>query len=182
MPLDTSDFGSRHAALAIGFDFASARRDAVILNPNGNLGAALREAREHLGLAVLDIASVTRVRAAHLGAIEAFDLDRLPARPFTVGYVRAYASALGLDGDAVAERFRAEAPRLDGALRAPCGIHRAPRRLGWLGVTGLLIVAAVLAWNLFRHAQNTAPRQRAAVQSLAAARIDVGPAHLGAPL
>ncbi len=182
MPLDTSDFGSSHAALALGSDFASLRRANVILNPNGNLGAALREAREHLGLAVMDIASVTRVRAAHLGAIEAFDLDRLPARPFTVGYVRAYASALGLDGDAVAARFRDEAPRLDGALRAPCGIHRAPRRLGWLGVAGLLIVSAVLAWNLFRHAQTNAPRQGAAVQSLVAVRIDAGPAHLGAPL
>ena len=156
MPLDTSDFGSSHAALALGSDFASLRRDAVVLNPDGNLGAALREAREHLGLAVMDIASVTRVRAAHLGAIEAFDLDRLPARPFTVGYVRAYASALGLDGDAVAARFRDEAPRLDSALRAPCGIHPAPRRLGWWGVTGLLIVSAVLAWNLFRHAQASA--------------------------
>ena len=103
----------------------------IISRPCGRLGSLSERdramsaracaPRESLDLAIEDIAQATRVRAAHVAALEAFDLDKLPARPFAIGYVRAYALALGLDADAVVARFRAEAPDLDTGLRAPRG-------------------------------------------------------------
>ena len=68
------------------------------------LGDHLRATREHKSLSLVQVAEATRVRRVYLEAIEANDLAPLPSRPFAVGYVRAYARALGLDGDAAVAR------------------------------------------------------------------------------
>src|SRR5271165_2672072 len=91
-----------------GDQIAALRPVRVVLDERGHVGAALRAARERLGLAEDDIAQFTRVRSAYITAIEAFDFDALPARPFVVGYVRAYAVAMGLEPEAVVARFHAE--------------------------------------------------------------------------
>ncbi|MGI8839625.1 MAG: helix-turn-helix domain-containing protein [Caulobacteraceae bacterium] len=131
---------------------APLRPAAVVLAPDGDLGSALRAARESLGLAIEDIAQATRVRAAHIADLERFDLDALPSRPFVVGFVRAYARSLGLEPEAVVARFRAEAPRVDDALRAPGGLHlQRRRRFGWIAAFAFLVLGAVTSWNIARH-------------------------------
>ncbi|HMP62440.1 MAG TPA: helix-turn-helix domain-containing protein, partial [Phenylobacterium sp.] len=67
------------------------------LESGPNIGAALKAAREFRGLSLQDVADSTCIRRAYLAAIEEMRLDDLPSRPFTVGYIRAYAKALGLD-------------------------------------------------------------------------------------
>ena len=181
MRLEASDPSAKVATP--GPILARLRPTPVVLRSDGNIGAALREAREGLGLAVDDIASATRVRAAHLSAIEAFELDKLPAWLFAVGYVRAYARALGLEAESVVDRFKIEAPSPDRVLRAPGGVRRDPRRLGALGVTALVIGAVVLTWNVARHQQSGPARLSATPASPAAApHPPNGPAQLGAPL
>ncbi len=186
MSLDKRAVGDTPDVAAQGGNLASLRPVKVVLTEYGNVGAALRGAREALGLEVEDIAQATRVRAAHLAAIEAFELSALPSRPFAVGYVRAYARALGLDAEAVVARFKAEAPPPDGDLRAPGGLgHNAPRRWRWLAVLAVGVVAAVVTWNLTRHAQVAPPHRGAALaapRAALAARPPAGPAILGAPL
>ncbi|MHB8528162.1 MAG: helix-turn-helix domain-containing protein, partial [Caulobacteraceae bacterium] len=135
-------------------------------------------------LTVDEVALATKIRPNHIEAIESFDLDKLPARPFTVGYVRAYAEVLGLDAGEVVSRFRQEAPRIDIELRAPAGVgHQRSRRHGWMAVVAMAGLAAVVGWNFARHAA-AAPRKAAASQATAEKLIVpvAGPAHLGAPL
>ena len=186
MPLDSGAVTEVGAAVFANEPHARVRRPTVILNPSGNVGAALRMARESLGLSLQDIAMATCVRPPYLAAIEAFDLQLLPSRPFAVGYVRAYAIALGLDAATVVARFRAEAPAPDTALRPPMGIVRStPARFGRIAFAAGLLVTAVVSWNLARHAvaapsrrvvaDITSPTQRAAM-------LVAGPAHLGGPL
>ena len=186
MPRDTGEFEDIQGVAPTRADLASLRPFKVVLSEAGNVGSALREAREALGLAVEDIALVTRVRAGHLAAIEAFDLGGLPSRPFAVGYVRAYARALGLDAEAVVARFKAEAPRVDGELRPPGGLGQDyPRRFGWIAGAAVLLAAAVLTWNFVRHARVAATRPAvpvAAARGPLNVRPPAGPAHLGAPL
>jgi len=158
----------------------------AVLDPAGSVGAALAGAREGLGLSVDDIAMATRVRPAHLAAIEAFDLESLPSRPFTIGYVRAYARALGLDAEAVVARFKAEAPAPDADLRPPIGIdHRAAGRLGRIALVAGVVVSGVVAWNFARHAM-AAPSPPASTGLHSAPQIasrhSAGPALLGEPL
>lgn len=70
------------------------------------LGARLREARIRSGLELADAERATCIRAANLAAIEDERFDALPADVYAAGFVRAYAEFLGLDGEALAQRFR----------------------------------------------------------------------------
>jgi hypothetical protein len=154
MPLDSGDIAEERIALYADDKIAALRPVRIVLETAGNVGAALRAARERLGLAEDDIAQFTRVRSAYIAAIEAFDFDALPSRPFVVGYVRAYALALGLEPEAVVARFHAEAPKVDGKLRPPGGVsYDAFASIRRLLIVGAMVVAAVTVWNLARRAE-----------------------------
>ena len=182
MPLDTGDVAPEiRNAGAVADGLAPLRPIRVVLDETGSLGDALRTARESLGLGIDDIAQATRVRGAYLTSLETGDLDALPARPFAIGYLRAYARALGIEPDAVVARLIAEAPAADTTLRAPGGLRKAPRRLGLVGGAALLIAASLLGWNISRHA-GAEPARRAVVASRFVSDRPDGPAKLGAPL
>ena len=96
--------------------------DAAALVPPGpldpvyagdSLGDAFRIAREGQKLTLQQVADLTRVRRVYLEALEAMNLEALPNRPFTIGYIRAYASALGLEPDLAVERFKTDEPMLE---------------------------------------------------------------------
>ncbi|MFV4677418.1 helix-turn-helix domain-containing protein, partial [Mycobacterium tuberculosis] len=70
------------------------------------IGDFLRALREHKGLTLAELAATTRIRRAYLQGIEEGDRSSQPSRPFAIGYVRSYAQALGIDGDAAAARFK----------------------------------------------------------------------------
>src|SRR3546814_3403559 len=74
------------------------------------LGDGLRMAREHGGRSFAELSSITRVPIRYLTALEQNDFSILPSRVFSIGYVRAYAAALGLDEQLAVERFKRESP------------------------------------------------------------------------
>ncbi len=168
MPLDTGVYSERTRGAE-----PQTRRPRVVLDTQSEIGAALKAARQGLGLSLEHISEETRVRARHLGAIEDARLDLLPSRPFTIGYVRAYAKALGLDADATAARYRAEYPSPDDELHTPVGVRheRRPFRGGPLmALAGALVLAAV-GWNVALHATALAPKKAPAVTPRQAAVI-----------
>ena len=148
MPLDGA-FAERAEA---GHAGRAPVRVRIALDPDMPIGAALRAARQGLNLTLAEISETTKVRARHLEAIEGGLIDQLPSRPFTIGYVRAYAKALGLDADATASRFRTEFPSPDDELHTPVGVqHNKPARSRlWMALAGLA-VAAIVAWNVAVH-------------------------------
>ena len=72
-------------------------------------GAVLAAAREAAGIDLVDLARESRVPLRHLTAIEADSHASLPALPYTVGFVKTFARAVGLDPEALALQFRAAA-------------------------------------------------------------------------
>ena len=72
-------------------------------------GAELRTARERLGWALPDVASMLRIRPSYLEALEAGRLAHLPEKVYAIGFLRSYASTLGLDAEEMVRRFQAEA-------------------------------------------------------------------------
>src|SRR5512143_2883894 len=66
---------------------------------------ALKERREQLGKEIDDIASVTRIKASYLRAIEQEDFARLPDNVYTRGYIRQYAQFLGVPPDALINAY-----------------------------------------------------------------------------
>jgi cytoskeleton protein RodZ len=180
MPLDTGDVEVGNLVHFADDGLESLRPTPIRLEEREHLGAALAAARRSLDLAVEDIASATRVRTRYVIAIEEFDFEALPARPFVIGYVRAYAKALGLDADAVVARFRAEAPAVVDELMAPVGVERprpvAPRIVGF---AACLVLTAVVAWNIWRHAE--AQPLRSLPPPPVAVSPAPGPLSVGAP-
>jgi cytoskeleton protein RodZ len=75
-------------------------------------GADLREARERLGWALPDVAAMLRIRPAYLEALENGRLDQLPGNAYALGFLRSYATALGLDPAVVSRGFRSEAGQI----------------------------------------------------------------------
>ena len=73
-----------------------------------HVGAELAAARSARGLSLDQIAARTKVSVERLDAIERQDVEQLPPRVYLLGFVRAYASEVGLHPDAVAERYVAQ--------------------------------------------------------------------------
>jgi cytoskeletal protein RodZ len=72
-----------------------------------DIGSRLRQAREHRGLTLRDIAATTKISMTALVAIERNDFDRLPSGVFRSGYVKAFAAEVGLNADELAREYRA---------------------------------------------------------------------------
>ena len=72
-------------------------------------GADLRAARERVGWSLDELAAGLRIRPRYLEALEAGRIGELPGNAYVLGYLRTYASALGLDPNDMTRRFKSEA-------------------------------------------------------------------------
>lgn len=70
------------------------------------VGEELREARNALGVSLEDAAAQLRINKRYLQALEEGRVKDLPGAAYAVGFVRSYATALGLDPDEAVRRFR----------------------------------------------------------------------------
>ena len=85
-------------------------------------------------------------------AAVANDFSVLPNRVFSIGYVRAYAGALGLDEQLAVERFKRESPDPSVPLQPPVGVafEEVKRYSPRLIAAALALVLAVVGWNVFQ--------------------------------
>jgi hypothetical protein len=147
MALDTGNGSGEFRALPEWKDVVPSITDAA------TLGDGLRVAREQSGRSLAELSAVTRVPARYLTALEQNDFSTLPNRVFSIGYVRAYADALGLDEQLAVERFKRETPDPSVPLQAPVGVafedvrRYSPRLIA----AGLALVVAVVGWNVFQR-------------------------------
>lgn len=84
-----------------------------------DFGTFLRQAREHRGLTLQELAVTTKISARVLESLERNDPSKLPGGIFSRAFVRAYAREVGLDPDATAARFVAAFPDESGADEMP---------------------------------------------------------------
>ncbi|WP_254870266.1 helix-turn-helix domain-containing protein [Thalassospira sp. HF15] len=85
------------------------------------VGSLLKATRNGLGQTVEDVCRMLRIRKIYIEAIESSDYSVLPNGPYGLGFVKAYAEHLGLDGAEIARRFREEsnAPAVRSELSFP---------------------------------------------------------------
>jgi cytoskeleton protein RodZ len=137
--------------------FSETRTDGAA-SPAARLGAELRTARQNLGWELADLARSLRIRQAYLEAIEAGRMSDLPGTTYALGFVRAYATALGLKGEQVASRFRAEAgeANMRPALSFPAPVPQRGVPAGALMLLGLVVLAgAYSGWYYVSEHQRT---------------------------
>nr|WP_220790015.1 helix-turn-helix domain-containing protein [Gluconacetobacter tumulisoli] len=129
----------------------------------------MRARREQLGWALPDVATWLRIRLSYLEALEDGRLNDLPGNVYTVGFLRTYATALGLDGEGMVHRFKTEArgsidykPEL--SFPAPVPDRSVPAGvISLLG--GLILVGAYIGWYRMTGFQTTPPQQVPSVSS-----------------
>jgi cytoskeleton protein RodZ len=153
------------------------------------VGEQLLAAREKAGISLEDIAAQTRIPTRHLQSIEASEWDKLPAPTYTMGFAKSYATAVGLDRNAIADQLRDEM----GGMRAtvtqsevfePVDPARVmPRGLVIAAIAAAALIVAFLLWNQSRSldAPDNVPVEAAASadNAVAAAPATVAPTAQG---
>ena len=142
-------------------------------------GAELREARERLGWDLGEVAAALRIKLAYLQAIEEGRIAALPGNAYALGFLRTYATTLGLDADEISRRFRSEANdvnrKTDLAFPAPVPERGVPT--GALVLIGLVIAAAGYgAWY------KLSDREQAPTHIVPAVPDELLPARRAAPV
>jgi hypothetical protein len=117
----------------------------------------LRARREGFGLSVSDLAEVTNIGEGFLTAIETLDEAALPAIGYTLGFVRTYAKALGLDGDMAVKEYKADTAMTALPLRdAPHLILRRQLRLPRGSVSALSVASVFVLIGAWYGTQSAA--------------------------
>ncbi|HET8862950.1 MAG TPA: helix-turn-helix transcriptional regulator [Solirubrobacterales bacterium] len=81
----------------------------------------MREARTRRKLDLSEVEAAIKIRARFLQAMETEEWDALPGGAYTRGFIRTYASYLGLDGERLADDYRRST--------APPGGEKPPQRV-----------------------------------------------------
>jgi len=117
----------------------------IDIRSSDHLGARLRARREGFGLSLSDMSDTTNIREDYLTAIETMSDADLPAIGYTLGFVRTYAKALGMDGDIAVKDYKADTALSALPLRdAPHVILRRQMRLPRGFLSALSVASATL--------------------------------------
>jgi cytoskeleton protein RodZ len=83
-------------------------KDSEKGRPVGGVARVLRKRRVELGQDIEAVSRYLRIRPIYLEAIEEGRLENLPGPAYAIGFVRAYADYLGLNGGSVVDDYREE--------------------------------------------------------------------------
>lgn len=133
--------------------------------PPQTVGMMLRSARLRRGEDIEHVAALLRLRPSYVEAIEQGRYDELPGAAYALGFVRAYAEHLGLDGHEVVRRFKAEAAGLERRqdLSLPMPLSERSRPGGGLLLIALIVAGCAYAlWWYLASSERTRPERVAA--------------------
>jgi cytoskeleton protein RodZ len=134
---------------------------------DSQVGAILRRARNRRKVELSEVEATTRIRLRYLRAIEAEEWEVLPGGVYTRGFIRTYASFLGLDGDRLAADYQASVegplPETEPGPALPRPASPKPSRrplLTWLLAGGAAILLAALVVVLLPSGGESPDSQR----------------------
>jgi cytoskeleton protein RodZ len=116
--------------------------EAPIVPRRVSVSDSLRGRRIECGLEIEYVAQILKIRPAVLIAIENGKFDELPGPAYAVGFVRSYATYLGLDAEALVVRFKTETSEI---ARRPHLEFPLPIRDSRVPTGPLLIICTLLA-------------------------------------
>lgn len=115
-------------------------------SPRESVGQLLAATRMRHGVDLPHVADALRIRLSFLQAIEEGRSKDLPGPTYAVGFVRAYADYLGLDGNEIARRYKEESaivPR-KAELEFPTPVNE-----GGMPTGAILLMAALLGAGIY---------------------------------
>lgn len=117
------------------------------------IGELLAAKRGERGLSIDQVAASTRISAEHLQALEADEFERFAAPVYAKGYLRTYATYLGLDADELVRQMPAPGHRpslalgLDKTERRPRVVLTTPA----IAAAGLVLLAGAFSGYAWRQ-------------------------------
>jgi cytoskeleton protein RodZ len=151
---------------------ASARKENISpLQQKLDVGLALRQGRERLGMSVHDIAERIKFAPRQVEALEANDFTHLPEPAFLRGFVRSYARVLQLDDVALVASLPTDPAKQDvvrtQTVNVPFPTLQSLRRINVMWLAGALGVTIVLGWFVLMHkAETTSQSAKVIVESV----------------
>jgi hypothetical protein len=116
---------------------------------DSGVGTVLRKARNRRKVELSEVEATTRIRLRYLRAIEDEEWDVLPGGVYTRGFIRTYASFLGLDGERLAGEYRESVEKWSrtaaerAAAARPDPVDRGSQRLSTVPVAALAVLAVL---------------------------------------
>jgi hypothetical protein len=109
-----------------------------------DIGDILRNAREKKNLSVLDVATATRIKASYLEALEQGEYGLLPGPAYVTGFLKNYASFVGLHPDDVVQEYHTLRPSPQPAVRPATRVLASGHERQMRGRVLLVLSAVVL--------------------------------------
>lgn len=147
-----------------------------------DIGSSLRQAREHQSVSLEDVSALLKIREDHLQALENNDFDRLPGHVYAIGFIRTYATHLGLNAGELINLFKEATMSLpveDGAYNEAGG---EPVSLGLKIGLGIFAVFLVYLMWLIAGGAGTSERETAIAPPAPAAEAPSDKAEAAAPI
>ena len=122
------------------------------------INAKLQRARVERGIALSQISNATKISTHVLQQIEAGHFDELPGGLLTRGYLRAYASEVGLDPEEIVSAYRAEFEQAspdDEPFTLPKSYADTEARAPGTGMVLTIGLAVIMYAAFFRTSQTT---------------------------
>ena len=125
-----------------------------------DFGSMMRQARERKGVSLQQVASVTKISARVLGALERNDPTKLPGGIFSRAFVRSYAREIGVDPEVAVAQFATAFPQASGAEELPrtkdaeeIEAFESSRQIATtvmqvIGISVLVLVAILVLYNM----------------------------------
>ena len=129
------------------------------------VGTLLCATRMRLGKDLQRIAEILHIRYNYLVAMEDGRYEDLPGQAYAIGFVRAYADHLGLDGDEIVRRYKEES---SGLKNRPVFEFPLPTPDSGLPSGALILVAVILGMVVYGVWYSIAGSDRAAVEVIQA--------------
>jgi cytoskeletal protein RodZ len=153
----------------------------------GQIGEALRKAREEQGFSLAQAEEVTKIRAAYLQALEEESFAQLPGPVYVKGFLKNYAQYLGLDPQPLLSLY--EAPELPvpnapatAALNEPLQPRNLRRFVRPLSLALLVIVAVTAVWWSYQRYYAVTPlAQPTPTPTVAATTVPATPTETPLP-
>jgi len=122
---------------------------------DSQIGSVFRETRNRRKIDLSEVEAATKIRIRYLRAIENEEWDVLPGDVYARGFIRTYASFLGLDGERLAEDYRKNVEgRPPGATAELTPATASPSAgslrdwiapsAGWLAAAAVVLVAVLV--------------------------------------
>ncbi|MEO6360507.1 MAG: RodZ domain-containing protein [Sphingomicrobium sp.] len=154
-----------------------------------SVGERLRVAREAKGLALEDVAAVTRIPRRHLESLEIGDWSSLPAPTYTKGFAKSYAAAVGLDRTEIGDQLRLEmggirsTPNDPEVFEATDPARSMPKWLVLFAILAVILLVLGLNWYNRRALEsNDEPAAAGEAVSPTADQTNVAAAPAAAPV